>query len=99
MSASTRGTQWNIELVERDGNAYLGVNLEGLKYGGRPAATLLLSELESPSLENFKSPIGDPGSVDISFTKEAWQVTRRPKIEERHMVGNILSPFEPYHGK
>ena len=80
ISDDAHGTQWNLALAEGDVKAYLGVNLEGLEDNGWPIATLLLSELKNPSLEKLKSRIGDPDSVDTRLTRDAWEITRRPKI-------------------
>ena len=99
ISDDARGTQWNLALSEGDVKAYLGVNLEGLVYDGWPIATLLLSELKNPSLEKLKLRIEDPESVDIQFTRDAWQITRRPIIRERYIGGSIINLYDTGHGK
>ena len=91
ISDDAHGTQWNLALSEEDVKAYLGVNLEGLRYDGWPIATLLLSELKNPSLEKLKSRIGGPGSVDIRFSRDAWLIRRRPIIVERYIGGSIIN--------
>ena len=101
MSDGNHGIQWNLVFTggASEMEVYLGVNLEGLKYHDWPIATLLLSELETPSLEELKSRIRDPGTLDIRFARDAWQAAARPEIEEQYIGGRIVNLAETENRK
>ena len=50
VSDDAKGVQWNAGIMRESGVAYLGVNLEGMKYRDWPIANLLLAEKHSPEL-------------------------------------------------
>ncbi|MDE0713579.1 MAG: GIY-YIG nuclease family protein [Gammaproteobacteria bacterium] len=94
MSDGNPGTQWNLMFTAGSDEAYLGVNLEGMKYDDWPIARLLLSERDNPSLENLKLQVKDPDELFISLRRDAWQATSRPSIENQFIGGGILSVAE-----
>ena len=84
------GVQWNAYFEE--GGAFLGVNLEGMKYQGWPAKgrawpvfTLIQRELESPTLVDFGASLVGRDEIELSWRRDAWQIQSRAAIEE----GNI----------
>ena len=94
MSDGALGTQWNLAFTEGSAEAYMGVNLEGIKYNDWPITRLLLSELRSPSLEDIKSQIVNSDGVCIRLMRDAWQASSRPNIKEQFIGGRIVSLAE-----
>jgi hypothetical protein len=86
-SDGVHGVQWNIAIYRDSREIYLGVNLEGMKYSGWPIATFIQSEMARPTLEEIKAEIGKPDGIHLTLSRDAWQVTTRPSIEEQHIGG------------
>lgn len=82
------GTQWNIGVKKDSGECRLGVNLEGMKYQDWPIAQFLEAEINKPSLINLAAEIPNANKIMVRFTRDAWQVTARPKIEEQYIGGH-----------
>ncbi|MEH6592648.1 MAG: hypothetical protein V7746_20445 [Halioglobus sp.] len=86
-SDGNEGVQWNIGFNKETGETVLGVNLEGMKYGGRwPIAKLLLRERDTPTLSDLCS-IPEAELIGIYLTRDAWQMAARPPIEENEIEG------------
>ena len=78
------GVQWNL-WKNREGEFWLGVNLEGMKYDNWPIADFILNELRNAYLISLAHEIDYSPSIWVGLHREAWQVTSRPPIEQ----GNI----------
>ena len=89
MSDGEEGVQWNIAVYTEEHEVQLGVNLEGKKYTNWPIATLILNELENPSIEDLKNRLDDQPPILVRFTRDAWQVTSRPRISEKYIGGRV----------
>ncbi len=89
------GVQWNAWIGTHPGlgdenAAYLGVNLEGLKYGGYPIADLLLQETRSPRLFDAIAQLDHPGRVRVVWWIDAWQGGGRlPNFPEHQVTPEI----------
>ena len=87
VSDDAKGVQWNIGIMHEAGEAFLGVNLEGMKYFGWPIATFILSEIAYPSLEAVKAKVAHPASILLNISRDA---RRRPRgrhvIVEQHIA-------------
>jgi hypothetical protein len=85
-----RGVQWNawIEWSNPQGmSAFLGVNLEGMKYDSWPIARLLSRELRDPFLLEVKERVSDPNSIRIDLQRHAWQASGRvPSYREQYIL-------------
>lgn len=81
------GVQWNLKIHRHDQTARVGVNLEGLAYGGWPIAALIKSELDAPALPNLVRQLGNPQRMTLRFARDAWQLAARPPILEEHLGG------------
>ena len=82
VSDDNQGVQWNIGVNKETGNVWLGVNLEGKIYDNWPIATLILKEIEKPTLHLLARTLRENDKVRINFSRDAWQVTSRPPILE-----------------
>lgn len=91
MSDGVDGVQWNIAISRDTNEAYVGINLEGKAYDNWPISKFILSELKEPTIEKIKSICA--GDIIIRFTRDAWQITSRPAIDEEFIGGkkHILS--------
>jgi hypothetical protein len=91
VSDNNDGVQWNLRVYRESGAAALGVNLEGLAYGGSwPIATFLLNELKEPTLHQLLQGCSDPDAVDLSLTRDAWLPSgSRLSIVEAQIGGDI----------
>lgn len=87
VSDGREGVQWNLAVYPREGRARVGVNLEGMEYRGWPIATLINSELQFPELLRLLPDLSSPESMTLRFTRDAWQVTSRPRILEEYLGG------------
>jgi hypothetical protein len=77
------GVQWNAWTEDSTGGAFVGVNLEGLAYGGEwPITRFILNELRAPRLPVVAMRLEMPAAVELRFLRDAWQVTARPRILE-----------------
>jgi len=81
----TRGVQWNVWLDYRDEAAFVGVNLEGMAYNDWPIARFLERELEAARLFAVRSEVEDPSAVQAIWHRDAWQISLRPVIAEKHI--------------
>jgi len=87
ISDGREGVQWNLAVYPGEGKARVGVNLEGMAYRGWPIVTLVNSELETPALLQLIPHLDAPESMILRFTRDAWQVTARPRILEECLGG------------
>ena len=86
ISDDNQGVQWNAGYHLRDGAAWLGVNLEGMKYDDWPVARLIERELSRPLLlDRYRGKVARPDEVTVRWTRDAWQVQARPRIRERYL--------------
>jgi hypothetical protein len=91
MSDGNDGVQWNIVIFTDTDKATLGINLEGMKYKDWPIARFIISELKTFALLNATQSLSNPERVFVRFTRDAWQVTSRPLIEEQYIGGKQIS--------
>jgi hypothetical protein len=87
ISDGCEGVQWNLAIYPNDGEARVGVNLEGMKYRGWPIATLIKSELETPVFPKLVPHLRNPENIHLRFVRDAWQVNSRPDIREEYLGG------------
>jgi hypothetical protein len=79
------GVQWNTWLHRGEHAAYVGVNLEGMKYDGWPIARFIEREFRYPRLFDVVQQLVAPQSIQMIFQRDAWRFASRPAIEERHI--------------
>ena len=92
VSDGFEGVQWNISVNDEDGEAKLGVNLEGMKYKNWPISTFLKEELDNPRLPSLAKVITGANKIHIKLDREAWQYQARPPIKEKiEGSGTLLS--------
>ena len=83
ISDGLEGVQWNAGYSQRDETAWLGVNLEGLKYDDWPVARLIERELSQPLLlAEYRVRVAKPEIVSVGWTRDAWQASYRVRIKE-----------------
>jgi mannose-6-phosphate isomerase-like protein (cupin superfamily) len=89
--------QWNTWLHRGENAAYVAVNLEGMKYDGWPIARFIEREFRHPRLFEVVRQLAAPESIQMIFHRDAWQVSSRPAIEERHigLSGRALAEIDP----
>lgn len=87
LSDGVGGVQWNIFVNREDQEIWLGVNLEGMAYRGWPIATFILSEIARPTLGLIKAKVGEPERIQLTFSRDAWQITARLSIAEQFISG------------
>ena len=85
ISDGNEGVQWNAWYSQREQTAWLGVNLEGLKYDDWPVARLIERELSHPQLlTDYRVKVASPELVTVIWSRDAWQVaSRAPIVESR----------------
>lgn len=90
------GVQWNTWLHRNENAAYVGVNLEGLKYDGWPIARFIEREFRYPRLFDVVRQLSAPELVEMIFHRDAWRFASRPQIEERHigLSGRALTQID-----
>lgn len=81
----TKGVQWNVWQDHREDAAFVGVNLEGMAYEGWPIARFLEREIQAPQLFSITKEVEDPAVVQAIWFRDAWQVSLRPVIAEKHI--------------
>ena len=92
VSDGNKGVQWNIWVNPENGEAKLGVNLEGMKYKNWPISAFLKEELDNPRLPSLAKNITDANKIHIKLDREAWQYQARPPIKEKIKgSGTLLS--------
>lgn len=79
------GVQWNTWLHRGENAAYVGVNLEGLKYDGWPIARFIEREFRHPRLFEVARALAAQESIQMIFHRDAWRFASRPQIKERHI--------------
>lgn len=91
------GVQWNTWLHRGENAAYVGVNLEGLKYDGWPIARFIEREFRHARLFEVIQQLTAPESIQMIFHRDAWRFASRPAIEERHigLSGRALAEIDP----
>ena len=73
ISDGFKGVQWNAWYSLRGETAWLGVNLEGLKYDGWPIARLVKQEISHPLLlTEYRVRVARPEEVTVSWKRDAW---------------------------
>lgn len=88
LSDGVEGVQWN---ASHDGTtAWLGVNLEGMKYDGWPVARLIERELSRPLLLRCRDKVPRPETVTMNWRRDAWQIQHRPPIKEGRIASITL---------
>ena len=71
-SDDAKGIQWNLGIHRETGAAFLGVNLEGMKYVGWPIARLLARERNAPELPDLTFlPSAD--MISVQFSRDTCQ--------------------------
>ena len=97
VSDGTEGVQWNTWLHRGENTAFLGVNLEGLKYDGWPIARFIEREFRHPRLFEVVRQLSVPESIQLIFHRDAWRFASRPAIEERHigLSDRTLTEIDP----
>jgi len=88
------GVQWNLAISTDTGMISLGVNLEGKKYNDWPISKFILSELNDPKILMIAKQVKHPDNIFVSFFRDAWQVTSRPDIVEKHIGGKEFALAE-----
>lgn len=73
VSDGNEGVQWNAWMQLKDGARFVGVNLEGMKYGGWPVARLILRELADPTLIEVRDGIADTDPIVVRWRRDCWQ--------------------------
>src|SRR4051812_13250188 len=79
------GVQWNAWVDLRRNGAYMGVNLEGLKYDVWPIARFIERELDQLQLFDVVPALQFPELIEVMWYRDAWQFAARPRIEEGHI--------------
>ena len=87
-SDGSKGAQWNFWVIGTTGEAYLSINLEGMKYKNWPISTFILSELKEPQLLHLRTELGEFDPI-IRFRRDAWQAQARISIAEAD-IGHVL---------
>ncbi len=87
ISDDNKGVQWNTGYRPGDGFAWLGVNLEGMKYDDWPVARLIEREISRPLLlTRYRRQVARPDNVDVLWARDAWQYRARPRIKEANIA-------------
>ena len=89
------GVQWNAWTGTHPGlgdedAAYLGVNLEGLKYGNYPIADLLIQETQRPLVFKAIEDVKHPERIRVVWWIDAWQGGGRlPNFPEHQITDEV----------
>ena len=87
ISDGNAGVQWNTGYRSGDGLAWLGVNLEGMKYDDWPVARLIEREISRPLLlTRYRRQVARPDKVTVLWARDAWQYRARPRIKEANLA-------------
>lgn len=87
ISDGNEGVQWNAGYRLGNGVAWLGVNLEGMKYDGWPVARLIKREISHPLLlTRYRRRVARPDEVTVRWSRDAWQVSARLPIREANVA-------------
>lgn len=82
-----KGVQWNIRIHKNTGEAFLGVNLEGMTYSDWPIASLLMREKDAAKLPSLVA-ISGAEKIYVGLYRDSWQAATKPSIEEREIKGS-----------
>ena len=86
VSDGVEGVQWNAGCYADEETAWLGVNLEGMKYDDWPVSRLIERELSHPLLlKEYRPRVALPGKVRVTWTRDAWQAAIRVRTEGRRL--------------
>lgn len=87
ISDGLEGVQWNAGYCQREETAWLGVNLEGMRYDDWPVARLIEREIADPLLlTEYRARVERPDLVTASWKRDAWQVRSRLPIREARLA-------------
>lgn len=86
LSDGNEGVQWNAGYNPDTGEAWVGVNLEGMQYRGWPVARLIQRELQTPTLPALVRQLHTGDSVVVRWRRDYWQAASRPPIEEKDIA-------------
>lgn len=86
LSDGREGVQWNVGYNPDTGEAWVGVNLEGVQYRDWPVARLIQRELQSPTLPSVIRHLENTDSVVVHWRRDYWQAASRPPIEEKDIA-------------
>jgi hypothetical protein len=86
LSDGNEGVQWNAGYNPDTGEAWVGVNLEGMQYCGWPVARLIQRELQTPTLPTLIRSLGNTDPVEVRWKRDYWQAASRPPIEEKNIA-------------
>lgn len=89
MSDGNRGVQWNLSVNTETSEIKLGVNLEGSEKTGRWLISSFI--LNNPNIDILKSKTANPKSINIIFSRDAWQGPSRLSIKEKFIGGREYS--------
>lgn len=94
LSDNNPGVQWNTWINFKSGGAYVGVNLEGMKYDGWPVARLIGRELENPKLFETIARLQEPNEIELIWWRDAWGPggSRIPSFKE-HIIAPTPTPL------
>lgn len=83
VSDGNQGVQYSLAVFQHTKEIRLGVNLEGMAYGGKwPIAQFLLNEQRQSTIDTL--PRCD--QVFIGLSRDAWQLASRPSIAEESIT-------------
>jgi hypothetical protein len=86
-----QGVQWNVIFEAATLRLHLGVNLEGLRYGGAwPVSRFIRAELRSARLFENITQLSQPAEIGLLWFRDAWQVTTRLSIQEGTIAHQTL---------
>jgi hypothetical protein len=86
LSDGNEGVQWNVGYNPDSGEAWVGVNLEGVQYRDWPIARLIQRELQTPTLPHVIRQLQDTEAVVVHWRRDYWQAASRPPIEEKDIA-------------
>jgi len=66
------GVQWSAYLSKSDGYAYLGVNLEGMKYDGWPIARLIQNEISQVRVLELLGLVPESADARVKLWRDVW---------------------------
>ncbi len=91
VSDDSKGVQWNAGVTKETGEGWVGVNLEGMAYGGYwPIAVFIENEQRQPRLPKLAATLGDAEQIVLTFFRDAWQAATRPSIQEQFIHGTPI---------
>ena len=85
--------QWNCWTNQRDGSAYLAVNLEGMQYDGWPIARFIERELAHQRLMDVLSRLPTLVNLDVVWMRDAWAGGGSRMPIEEEFIGGTPRPL------